>query len=139
MWNEAAKQKYRDKIKNQEAALEEFLDKAPKWKGETYRGITITEDDLKSYKKGATIDMKGTSSWSSSKEIGENWAGFQWKKKKGQVHILFSSNGQKNGTSASFFSNKGNEKEVIVSKKSKYKINNIERKGNRVYIDLKEV
>ena len=101
-------------------ALEELIGKSPKFDGEIYRGTkfgkerygqptTGTRPDIK---VGDVIDMKGTSSWSSSKEVARKFG-----------DILFHSTKAGKGTSIQHLAFQGaSEKEVLVSKEQKYRV-----------------
>lgn len=102
--------------------LERFIDRAPKWDGKmTYRGIKMNASELKKMKVGDTIDMKGTSSWSSTYRIAE---GFSNQK------VVFASPTQKHGTSIRFHSGFDKENEVLVSKRSSYRIKRFSKMKN---------
>lgn len=106
----------------QERALEEYIQQAPKWNGgETFRGIKLTEDELKQYVVGTELDMSGTSSWSSDEDTAIGYAGYG-NPPSGKLSVVFHSLTQKNGTSVRHLSPFTNEDEVLVSKRSRYRV-----------------
>jgi hypothetical protein len=131
--------------KKQLAQVESFIDKSPKWSGrELYRGINVGDDVLSSFKKGGTIDMKGPSSWSAKKDIGEGFAS-----KGSDNRVLFKLPETKKGASITHLSNFGEaESEVLASGTAKYRVKEVSRSkikgqvGKTAYytvIDLEEV
>lgn len=113
--------------------LEEFISKSPKWGGgATYRGMSLSQNNLAKYKddmaKGNLIEMKGSASWSTDESIGEKFArmnlgqndpaGDQMSEK-----VLFVNNKEQPlGTSIRHLSNYSNESEILCSKNARYKI-----------------
>lgn len=105
--------------------VETYIDKAPKWSGgETYRGVTLSKKELNSLVVGATIDMGGTSSWSSKQSVATKFAD-KAKYYRGKNPVVFVSTTQKNGTGIRHLSKLKSEEEVLVSKNSKYTINDM--------------
>lgn len=125
-------------VAKQEQALEQYIEKAPKWNGgETFRGVKLSNEDLEKYTIDSEHDMLGTSSWSSSEDVAKEFAGQG--KLMGINSVVFHSNTQKNGTSVRHLSPLEYEDEVLVSKKSKYKVTKIEKKGGLHHIYMEEV
>lgn len=123
--------------------IESFIERAPKWKGETYRGIVIDEKDVSRLKAGKTINMRGTSSWSSDlpsvmRMQGENQGGvaFLHNSEKPRVYFICKS-GQPHGTSTRFMSHNPGEKEVTVSKKAEWKITKVDHVSTGIDGDKK--
>ena len=105
--------------------IEDYIEKAPTWdsKGTLYRGMTIPFEDAVKLKKGKLFDMQGLSSWSSDKETADEFAEGSWKS--GSTAITFVVKKINKGTSIVHLSRQ-DENEVLVSKKSKFKIQKIE-------------
>ena len=117
-----------EKVKNvsevarREQDLEEYIEKASKWSGgETFRGVKLTEEVLSRYEVGSEHSMLGTSSWSSNEDIAIGYAGYG-NPSSGKRSVVFHSSTQRNGTSVRHLSPFVNEDEVLVSKKSKYRV-----------------
>lgn len=118
--------------------IDAFIEKSPKWDGgEVYRGMSLN-DGQKTLKKGATIDMQGTSSWSSKKEIANNYVRGDGN---GYIFVLPKT---KQGTSVEHLSNFPGENEVLISSKATFQINDIKTEKKRgkkpvTYVYLEEV
>lgn len=120
------------------ALLEEYIAKAPKWGGgTTYRGVNSTTLP----QVGDVIDMRGSSSWSSS--LGEaqyfsyvSTDGNNW----GKLPLIFQSKTQRHGTSIRHLAEYSSEDEVLVSKNARYRVTGMSKGSDgRYYIDLKEL
>ena len=105
-------------------SIETLINKSPKWdsKGEVYRGMLLPEKTIKNFKIGNIIDMKGMSSWTSKRNIAELFAeeGYGDDGKS----IIFKMVKADSGISISHLSSV-DEKEILVSGKTKFKINKI--------------
>ena len=108
--------------------IEKFLERATKWGGGvTYRGIDVYDIG---YRVGDKIDMKGTSSWSTQESIARSFAG--------SSGSVFVSPTQSRGTSTNFSHQHHGEHEVTVSRKAKYIVDKIEKRGYRTYYFVHE-
>lgn len=110
-----------ESLRNADEYLERFIELAPKWKGMTYRGMGMFKEDLESFSAGQTIDMNGTSSWTSSNKEAFEYAIARRSLRGGRVGVIFVCKNQPLGTSVDFASGM-NEKEVTVSKRAKWRI-----------------
>jgi hypothetical protein len=117
-------------------ALDEFVDKSPKWGGGTlYRGIGVTkevaDDIIKQAEAGKTLNQKGPSSWTTNESTGKAFGG-------GPVHITFITNGTtaKHGTSIKHLSQFPGEKEVLMSGKAKQKPTKVVKNTDNDYYFL---
>ena len=132
IYNNDTNSKYYEKA----VAVEDFIKNSPKWAGGTvYRGIAVPEDfDVSQYKKGAVIDMRGMSSWTSSPDIADLFA-------TGNKRVIFINEGKKskNGTSVKRLSDYKIEEEVLFSNKARWKVDSQETKGIRTYVYVHEV
>lgn len=109
-------------VAKQEQALEGYIARAPKWSGgETFRGVKLSEKELSQYVAGSEHDMLGTSSWSSDEDTAIGYAGYG-NPPSGKRSAVFHSSTQTNGTSVRHLSPFANEDEVLVSKRSKYRV-----------------
>lgn len=121
-------------------AIEEFIDKSPKWGGgELYRGLDVSYSDLSEMvsraQKKEPIDMMGISSWTSDYDTAEYFA-----LEMGNNPVILHTNGSKTnaGTSISHLSGYG-EDEVLVSKKAVFTPTGIEKDDDdvvHIYGDL---
>ena len=132
IYNNDTNSKYYEKA----VAVEDFIKNSPKWAGGTvYRGIAVPEDfDVSQYKKGAVIDMRGMSSWTSSPDIADLFA-------TGNKRVIFINEGKKskNGPSVKRLSDYKIEEEVLFSNKARWKVDSQETKGIRTYVYVHEV
>lgn len=113
--------------------IESFLRSAPKWEGGvTYRGVGISDDALAKYSKGVSINMNGTSSWTTSKEVALSNAD------KYDNKVVYACSSQKTGASIMPYSLSPFEYEVIASKNASYTIEDLEKIDDIVYVSLKE-
>jgi hypothetical protein len=118
--------------------IEDFIDNSPKWEGEIYRGINLPTHELEQLKVGGVIDMQGVSSWTSSFEIAETYS-FKNIKKTGNQKIILHSSGTKQGTSIKHLAHYDFEDEILVSRKAKWSISNIEKIEDTTHIYVAEL
>jgi len=94
-----------------------------KWNdGPLYRGISIKPETLEGLVKGAIIDQDGISSWSSDREIAEDFAVDYSGKYTPVVLVDDTPRARKGAMSIKAISLKRSESEVLYSGKSKFKI-----------------
>lgn len=116
--------------------LETYIEKAPKWGGSaTYRGVSSSNVP----KVGDLIDMGGTSSWTTRSDIAANFANTAKSSGLGNNMIVFKSNTQRSGTSIRHLSHSPHEDEVVVSKKTKYRVASVNLVDGAYRVNLKEV
>lgn len=106
------------------AALEKFIAKSPKYKGDTYRGMTVTPAQLEAFKRSKTMDMRGLSSWSRSESEAQ---GFLFANTRGDRSrtqpVIFKVKGkQPYGTSISHLTPNPQQQEVLVSGTARWKV-----------------
>lgn len=120
--------------------LEAYISAAPKYYGDTYRGTTKTDSEINalvnSYKKGSEIAMHGISSWTRDKDVAKdflfaNTQGYEGKK---NATVFVCKDKQPKGTSVSQYAPPMNEsqKEVLVSKDARWRIDSHEEKTETV-------
>lgn len=119
--------------------LEDYISRAPKYSGEIYRGINVSEDRadsiINTLASGGSIDMLGTSSWSSKVKVANNFASPIW----GNKAIVFRCSKTNKGTSIQHLSGYGKyEAEILVSKTARYRAKSIVDQGSRWYVELEE-
>lgn len=129
------KNDYTKKFSRDAKTIEDYIEKAPKWNdGTLYRGINVENGDVKSiFKPGTELDMQGTSSWSSDKGVSET---FTWGS---GTKVIFQCDKISKATSVTHISNNPSEKEVLVSKDTKYVTKKISKKGKYYYVYLDEI
>ena len=114
--------------------MEEYIQRAPKFSGETMRGYTLSNVELDSYIKkvggNSTISMVGTSSWTSEMKFAESFANYGGKQNK---VVLVCKGGQPMGTSIRHLSEYYRESEVLVSEKAKFRITKYNGKDKNGY------
>ena len=98
--------------------IEKYIEKAPKFEGEIYRGIRGESviDIMDKIKPNDIIDMKGTSSWSSEKKVAET---------RENGGITFYCKDVIKSTGVDHLSSMQGEKEVFVSKEARFRVKNI--------------
>lgn len=119
-------------------ALDDYIHSAPKWKGQVFRGISVTKSEASDIMSGTSVDMRGPASWSSEQGVAERFSnGYK------DVRIVFVLDDNKSGASiAHIGSYDGAESEVTSPSGVKYHIDRIrkEQKGSSeiVFIDVHE-
>ena len=124
---------------------ERFITDMPKWNGGvTYRGMTLSENDLKQLiedgKKGK-INNLGTASWSTEKNVSDNFSGYHYGElnEKGEMRdqkVVLICKQQARGTSIRFLSEYQGEHEILCSMFSRYTYVTDYKKGNITYIEV---
>ena len=109
-------------IKHMASQIEDYIKKAPRWNGgETYRGYTVSDEELSQYEAGFQFHMGGTSSWSNVKSIAYDFAS-QNESYERPNSVIVHCDTQSKGTGIKHVSAYKNESEVLVSKDAEYKI-----------------
>lgn len=119
--------------------IHEYIEKAPKFEGEIYRGLTLSNETISSFKEGAVFKENGLlSSWTSSKDVARDVA-YTRSEELGMRQVVLSTKNPEYGTPVAHLSMFGNwEQEVLVSnmKESRYTINKVEEREGIVYVEL---
>ena len=104
--------------------LDRMIDALPKFKGDVYRGMTITEEQRSLLVKGASIDMDGISSWSSSERVAKGYAGTVGS---AGAAVLFHLPNSDKGASITHLSMYGDKEEEVLfsSLDSKYEVESV--------------
>lgn len=128
-----------DEVKKKALALEEYIEKAPKWRGgNTYRGMSMTQYELEDFigqLKLGQCNMLGSSSWSTEETKAREYAmrAFDevYRDKRGKdkdIEVILIAKRQRNAVSIRHLSLNGDpdgygedEFEVLASMKSRYK------------------
>ena len=121
--------------------IDNAIKRARAFNGEIYRGIHLSSNDYAQWaqglKKGATVDMKGISSWSSKKNVAEAFA------RKGThsgQSVIFKVKSTSKAVPVQHLSTFGSgEAEVLAPSFAKYKVSSFTTKGNITYVNLAEV
>lgn len=143
IWQQGGKQWDMQELTPKEAQrmsenVEKFIEKSPKWDGgKIYRGIGVDEDtahrmlDDISF-SGKPFDMKGTSSWTSDKDIADEFANWNG----ADVTVIFEAPGTKKGTSIDHISD-FSQKEVLVSQDARWDVKRIDGSIDDGYLVIK--
>lgn len=91
--------------------LEKLISVYPKYSGESHRGIHMSDPSI--LKKNQVVDMKGTSSWSKDRNVARSFGNVRFNLKKSSRAI-----------SIEDISNRSDEKEILISKDSRFRITN---------------
>lgn len=109
------------KHKEQADTIDEFVDRAPKFEGEVYRGIGVSAEKANKIvaqaRKGEMINQMGAASFSTDLGTAEDFSA----EGEGGTPILFKSSGVQNGTSIRNISDFPSEDEVIMSSKARWR------------------
>lgn len=118
-------------------AIENLIDKSPKWGGgEIYRGMHLSSSTISQLEKGAKIDMKGMSSWTTKESLAKS---FSKTKVPNESPVIFKTTGTKKGTSITHLSRFGKkEEEVLVSGSATWTIKSIKKSGKTTIVELAE-
>ena len=104
------------------AVLQNYVDAAPKWDGNgpLYRGVGLRPAQIATLQPGATVDMKGLSSWSSNSSVAD---GFAKRQGKGRVQrVVFEVDKGDTATSIAHLSEAASEDEVLFSGTTKFEV-----------------
>lgn len=120
--------------------IEEYIQKAPRWNGgATFRGGTISDAELSDCVPGSSIEMGGTSSWSATKSIAQEFAEHNTTKDRPNM-VVYHCETQSKGTGIKHISVWPEEDEVLCSRDSNYKVIRTERDNKNItHIYLAEV
>lgn len=119
--------------------VDEFIEEMPAWPTEVYRGISIDAEELiKHIENHSEISMNGISSWTTVREVAEEYA-----RGSGDTEVLYVLKNNKSGCNISHLSMYYEEREVLAPSNTKYEIIDIEKmdagKKNKIIIYLKEL
>ena len=105
-------------------ALDEYINKSPKWQGEIYRGINVDSTTAAAILQGQTIDMLGPSSWSSDEYTADRFSGGGK-----DTRMVFVLGDNRSGASITHLSTyNGAEGEVLVPSGVQYVKDRVEQK-----------
>lgn len=119
-------------------ALDDYIKSAPKWKGQVFRGISVTQAEATEIMSGSSVDMRGPASWSSEPGVAERFSnGYK------DVRIVFVLDDNKSGASISHIGTfDGMESEVTSPSGVKYyidRIRKVPKNGSEIiFIDVHE-
>lgn len=112
--------------------LDEYLKAAPKWEGEIWRGINVSNETAERLLREPYVDMLGPSSWSSDTNVADAFA-----QGKGDACVLFVLKNNLSGASVTHISSNDHEMEVTAPSGVKYYIDDVlkcNRNGKQYYI-----
>ena len=105
-------------------ALDEYINKSPKWQGEIYRGINVDVATANSILQGQVIDMLGPSSWSS-----DEYTAVRFSNGTKNTRMVFGLGDNKSGVSITHLSTyNGAEGEVLAPSGVQYVKDRVEQK-----------
>ena len=127
-----------NRYKNMADAIEQYISEDSTVKSTLYRGITVDDKTLATYKAGKVIDQKGISSWTTKLSTADNF-GAESGAKTNKV-IFVEPKGTKKGRNVTdkSMASKMDKDEVLQSAKSKQKIDKVEHKKNVTYVYVTE-
>ena len=114
-------------------AIDTYINSAPKWDGEVFRGINVSCSTANRILSNQTVDMLGPSSWSSELNVAERFSIMGNE----PIHMIFVLPQNKSGASITHLATyNGAESEVTAPSGVLYSIDRYEtiRTGNRDYI-----
>lgn len=114
-------------------AIDTYINSAPKWDGEVFRGINVSRRTANRILSEQTVDMLGPSSWSSELNVAERFSIMGSE----PIHMIFVLPQNKSGASITHLATyNGAESEVTAPSGVLYSIDRYEtiRTGNRDYI-----
>ena len=119
--------------------LEKYIEKAPKWQGEAFRGISIPASQLSSYKVGdfITANNGASSSWTSRLDGAIEYSGSRIHKAD-YKRVVLGTYKPKRGVSVNFLS-PIDEKEIVMSKNARFKIKSITNMREYTYINVESL
>lgn len=129
-----------DDIKEMSENIETYIKKAPRWNGgETFRGVTVSDDELAKYVPGYKFDMGGTASWTNLSDKSADFANRNISYERPNS-VIYHSDTQSKGTGIRHISVFDHESEVLCSKDAKYEIVRTEKDYDGIiHVYLKEV
>lgn len=107
-------------------SLDEYINSAPKWEGQVYRGINISKETAEAILKEPTVDMLGPSSWSTDYKVAKEFSeGYR------DVSMIFELADNKSGASITHIASWNSaEAEVTAPSGVIYHIDDVERTFN---------
>ena len=115
--------------------VDEYLNNAPKWEGQVFRGINVSKKVLNEILSKEPIDMLGPSSWSSIEDVADEFASMYDGEKGERVVFVLPEN--RSGVSVTHISQyNGREGEVTAPSGVKYGLDFVEevKKGNDEFV-----
>ena len=120
--NDALQFMSQEEAKEISNSIETYIKKAPRWNGgTTYRGVSVSDDELSAFKQGAKLSMGGTSSWSGTESVSKDFAQRNVSYERPNS-VMYHCDTQSKGTGIRHLSVYELEDEVLCSKESKYKV-----------------
>ena len=139
---EGATEDYKEYLQGLSDSLETYIKRAPRWNGgETFRGIGLTDEQLKTFTVSSEHDMLGVSSWSSEAMVAigrANDMAYLGDSKAVVFHCIT----QNKGTAIHHLSSAGGEAgeyEVHVSMEARFKVIKSSENGRIIHIYLEEI
>lgn len=118
--------------------IEDFISASPKYNGNIYRGIkfdgNVGKQFVSNLVEGSELDMNGISSWSSSLEYAQKVASNH----NLEYQIVFSCK-NKSGVGIEHISTMPEEKEVLQSAGSRFRVISVKKSGTHYMVEMEEV
>ncbi len=115
-----------EEVKELSDGVETYIQKAPRWNGgTTFRGASVSDDELASYIQGTPIQMGGTASWSGTQSIARDFAERNTSFERPNS-VIYHCETQSKGTGIKHISVFEHEDEILCSKESGYIVERIE-------------
>lgn len=129
-----------DEVKKLSDDIEEYIQKAPRWNGGiTYRGVSVSDEELASYIAGKEFTSGGTASWSIKKSVARDFATRNTSAERPNS-VIYLCDTQSKGTGIRHISLAEFEEEVLCSTESKYVVERVEKDEEYIYyVYLNEV
>lgn len=114
-------------------SVETYIEKSKKWQGgTTFRGVSLSSVP----KVGETINMGGTSSWSTNEQIARDFSRVA-SESFGGKRVVYYTKKQLQSASARHLSTKPHEYEVLASRRSNYTVVGVKDVDGVTMIELK--
>ena len=127
--------KYEKEVQAITDKITEGLSSLPDYKGETYRGGFVPNEIIQQMKVGGTYSDKGFLSTSQDKDMGQSFV--KTYQKSDHSNVFFTIDG-KHGKDISKAADWREEKEVLFSPSSKFKITSMEEKDGVLQVRMKQ-
>lgn len=120
--------------------IDDYIENSPKYEGSIYRGLSLDDDTISQFEKGATFKENGNlSSWTSEKDVASMFAEGR-SEELGKNPVIFETSNHPHSTPTAHLSIYGSEEnEVLVSnmKDSEYIIESVTQKDGFTYVKMK--
>ena len=120
--------------------IDDYIENSPKYEGSIYRGLSLDDDTISQFEKGATFKENGNlSSWTSEKDVASMFAEGR-SEELGKKPVIFETSNHPHSTPTAHLSIYGSEEsEVLVSnmKNNEYIVESVTKKDGFTYVKMK--